>query len=125
MENYHEAFSPLSTEHLDIATLDHLTEENTDHPEASDSNLICSQDSYMGDINQGNILHSHIELDSPKIQYPKSNPQYNLPYSVLHPSQYQLVLILPGIVLNFRLKSVPVQFQATHNSIRFLILLIP
>ena len=75
MENYHDI------EHLDIATSNHLTEENTDHLEASDSNLSCSQDSYMRDINQGNILHSHIELDSPKTQCPKSNPQHDSPYS--------------------------------------------
>ena len=81
MENYYEAISPLYIEHLDIATSNHLTEENTDHLEASDSNLSCSQDSYMRDINQGNILHSHIELDSPKTQCPKSNPQHDLPYS--------------------------------------------
>ena len=71
MENYHEAISPLYIEHLDIATSNHLTEEFNDYLEASDSNLRCSQVSYMRDINQGNILHSHIELDSPKTQCPK------------------------------------------------------
>ena len=60
MKNYNETFSPLSTEHLDIVPSEHLTEENTDHLDASDSNLSCSQDSYMRDLNQGNI-HSHTE----------------------------------------------------------------
>ena len=52
MANYHEAFSALHIEHLDIANQIILTEENTDHLEASGSNLSCSQDSYMRDINQ-------------------------------------------------------------------------
>ena len=65
----------LGTNDLDIATSNHSTEENTDHLEASSSNLSCSQDSYMRDINQGNMLHSHIELDSLK-----PNPQHDLPY---------------------------------------------
>ena len=119
MENYHEAISPLYIEHLDIATSNHLTEENTDHLEASDSNLSCSQDSYMRDINQGNILHSHIELDSPKTQCPKSNPQHDLPYSTTTTS-------IPVPTCSYSpMNSPPVQFQATHSSIRFFILLIP
>ena len=69
------------TKHLDIVTSNHLTEENADHLDASDSNLSCSQDSYMRDINQGNIIHLHIELDSPNTQCPKSNTLRNLPYS--------------------------------------------
>ena len=83
MEIYNETFSPLSIEHLDTVPSEHLTEENTDHIEASDSNL-SSQDSYMRDIDQGNI-HSHIELNSPKTQCPKSNMQHNLPYSTSIP----------------------------------------
>ena len=65
MENYHEVFPPLSTEHLDIAISDHLTEENTNHLEASESNLSYSQNSYMRD----------------KTQCPKLNTQHNLPHS--------------------------------------------
>ena len=120
MENYHEAFYPLYIEHLDIATSNLLTEKNTDHLEASGSNLSFSQDSYMVDINQGNILlYSHIELDNPKTQCPKSNPQHDLPYSTTTTS-------IPVPTCSYSpMNSPPVQFQATHSSIRFFILLIP
>ena len=46
----------------------------------------------------------------------KSNTQHDLPYSTSIPVQYQLFHIIPGTVLNFRLKPIPVQLQATHNS---------
>ena len=80
METYTEASVPLSIEHVDTLPSERLTKENIDYLEVSYSNLSSSQDSYMRDINQGNLCCSWNPFS-----VPKSDTQQNLPCSTSMP----------------------------------------
>ena len=65
---------------IDTFPLEHLTEENIDYLEASNSSLSNSQDSYTRDINQGNLYCSWNPFP-----VPKSSTKQNLPSSTYIP----------------------------------------
>ena len=106
---------PSYIEHLDITISNHLTEENTDHLESSSLIwVVLETPIWVTSIKE--IYYIHIKnWIAPRHNAPVKSTTW---FTSFH--YYNTYSNSPRNSPHFRLKSIPVQLQATHNSIRFL-----